>query len=72
MELAGLEPATSWVRSTHDGTPAGAWYSAFKVVPSVRPNIFPNTVQAVCTRTTTNPTETTNRLQVEPSEPRAG
>jgi hypothetical protein len=46
LELAGLEPATSWVRSTLATCSETAWLASAAHAPG-RPNIFPNMLQSV-------------------------
>jgi hypothetical protein len=47
MELAGLEPATSWVRSLRSPGLILAWLAASRAYKSVPPNTFPNSLRPV-------------------------
>jgi hypothetical protein len=47
MELAGLEPATSWVRYLRSPAEKFGLFSRFLAESGPSPNIFPNTPQAV-------------------------
>jgi hypothetical protein len=44
MELAGLEPATSWVRSSGPIDPGTAWLCLFSARVASPRNVFPNIV----------------------------
>jgi hypothetical protein len=47
MELVGLEPTTSWVRSTHPMQPDKAWVEPLFAPRPGRPNTFPNILRLV-------------------------
>jgi hypothetical protein len=47
MELAGLEPATSWVRSRRSLWPKFGLFSCFSDLRAGSPNTFPNSLQPV-------------------------
>src|SRR5712691_8899498 len=47
MELAGIEPATSWVRSSHRRFASSRMVKPFLAHLMTRPTIFPNTLRLV-------------------------
>jgi hypothetical protein len=47
MELAGLEPATSWVRSRQCRSIREGMVEPFWTFPAARPNSFPNNLRPV-------------------------